>query len=150
MTLDEITQQQLTEPEKESILAHAVDLHLRGSEEADHEGFNVVEKSGLKVKHLFRITVEGKPAGVIYLLPFADLPGHFEMTILIHETFRGRHLTGEAVSLLESFMRSRMGDARAVCAKVHEHSPLRRELTEFLLRHGYSYEPAHLAFIKSL
>ncbi len=150
MTLDEITQQQLTDQEKESILAHAVDLHLRGSEEADHEGFNVVEKNGLQVKRLFRIKEEGKPAGIMYLLPFRDLSGHFEMTILIHEAFRGRHLTGEAVSLLENFMRTRMVDARAVCAKVHEHSPLRRELTEFLLRHGYRYEPAHLAFIKSL
>ena len=150
VTLNAINQHDLTASERESILAHAVDLHLLGSDEVDHEGFDIVEEKGSNVSHLFRITHDGQPAGVVYLLPFANLPGHYEMTILIHPGFRGRHLTAEAVSLLESFVRTSVAGARGLCATVREHNPLRGELTEFLLRHGYRYVPQHLAFIKAL
>lgn len=148
--LKEITQGELTEAERASILGHAVDLHLLGSDEADHEGFDIIESRGERVRHLFRIVHEGKSAGVMYVVPFAGLAGHYEMTILIHDEFRGKHLTSDAVSQLETILRSRMKDAQALCAIVREHNPLRRELTEFLLRHGYRYVPDHLAFIKKL
>jgi len=150
VTLNAISQHDLTASERESVLAHAVELHLLGSDEADHEGFDIAEEKGSNVTHLLRITRDGQPAGIMYLLPFADLPGHYEMTILIHPEFRGRHLTAEAVSLLENFVRTSVAGARGLCATVREHNPLRAELTEFLLRHGYRYVPQQLAFIKTL
>jgi hypothetical protein len=148
--LHEIRQQQLTDFEKQSVLAHAVDLHLVGSDEADHAGFELIEARAETVLHLFRITFDNKPAGILYLLPLANIPDHVEMTVLIYEGFRGKHITAEAVGQLESFLSSKRAGPLTLCATVREHNPLRKELTAFLLRHGYHYSSEHMSFVKKL
>jgi len=146
--LQEITQLQLTAFEKESILSHAVDLHLVGTDEADDAGFDLIDAKAEGVTHLFRITVDGKNAGVIYVLPFRNLPQHYEMTILIYASHRGQHITAEAVSQLERVMKS--GGKATLCATVREHNPMRQELTRFLLKQGYAYDSEQMAFMKKL
>jgi len=148
--LEEIQSKDLTTEERQSILTHAVDLHLLGSDEKVDVGFEILEHRETGVKHLFRIKSDHANAGIIYVFPFGYVPGHLEMTILIHESFRGRHLTSEAVSALESFLASRSQTALLLCATVRDHHPLRKELTEFLLKHGYQYAPEHQAFIKKI
>jgi hypothetical protein len=148
VVLLEITQRQLTDFEKESILNHAIDLHLLGSDETDNAGFDIIEAKADKVKHLFRITLQGENIGVMYVLPFKDLDHHFEMTILIYEKFRGKHITADAVSQLETRMKSIA--KVTLCATVREHNPLRQDLTKLLLRLGYTYSPEHMAFMKKL
>jgi hypothetical protein len=148
--IQEIRQHQLTEFEKQSILDHAVDLHLVGSDEADHAGFELIEARAETVLHLFRITFENKPAGILYLLPLAKIRDHVEMTVLVYEAFRGKHITAEVVGQLESFLSSGRASSVSLCATVREHNPLRKELTAFLLRHGYQYSSEHMSFIKKL
>lgn len=148
--LMEISQEHLTQTEKESILAHAVDLHLLGSDEADHAGFDLIRGTEDRLKHLLRIRSDGHDVGIMYVLPFDNRPDHYEMTILVHDRFRGKHITGDAVSRLEEFVRSAANVPVVLCATVREHHPLRRELTDFLLRHGYSYSPERMTFDKRL
>ena len=148
IALQEITQPQLTAFEKESILNHAVDLHLVGTDEADDAGFDLIDAKAEGVTHLFRITVDGKNAGVMYVLPFRNLPQHYEMTILIYPSHRGRHITAEAVSQLEQLMKSQ--GTVTLCATVREHNPMRQELTSFLIKQGYRYNSEQMAFLKRL
>ena len=148
IALQEISQQQLTAFEKESILNHAVDLHLVGTDEPDDAGFDLIEAKAKGVTHLFRITADGKNAGVMYVLPFRDLPQHYEMTILIYASHRGQHITAEAVSQLERVMKS--GGKVTLCATVREHNPMRQELTSFLLKQGYAYNSEQMAFMKKV
>ncbi len=148
IALQEISQLQLTAFEKESILSHAVDLHLVGTDEADDAGFDLIDAKAEGVTHLFRITVDGKNAGVIYVLQFRNLPQHYEMTILIYPSHRGQHITTDAVSQLERVMKLR-GQV-TLCATVREHNPMRQELTRFLLKQGYQYNSEQMAFVKKL
>jgi hypothetical protein len=148
--LHEIDQQELTSFEKQSILDHAVELHLVGSDEADHAGFELIDAKADTVLHLFRITFDNEPAGLLYLLPLGAVPDHIEMTVLIHETFRGKHLTSEVVAQIEHFLSSKHAGTITLCATVREHNPLRKELTAFLLRHGYQYSPEYMSFVKTL
>ena len=148
IALQEISQQQLSAFEKESILRHAVDLHLVGTDEPDDAGFDLIEARAANVKHLFRIVSEGSNAGVMYVQPFRDLPQHYEMTILILPGHRGKHITAEAVSQLERQMKTQ-GNV-TLCATVREHNPMRQELTNLLLKQGYQYNSTQMAFTKVL
>ncbi len=148
--LEEIRSRDLTAQEKEAILAHAADLHLLGSDEMVDVGFDLLAEKETEVKHLLRIKSDGASAGVIYVFPFGSVHDHLEMTILIHEPFRGRHLTSQAVSALESYLASRSRSPFSLCAVVRDHNPLRKELTAFLIKHGFQYIPAHGAFIKKI
>lgn len=148
IALQEIRQQQLSVFEKESILSHAVDLHLVGTDEADDAGFDLIEARADSVTHLFRITLDGNPVGVMYVQPFRNLPHHYEMTILIHPGHRGKHITAEAVSQLERQMKAQGNVTQ--CATVREHNPMRQELTNLLLKLGYEYNPSLMAFVKQL
>jgi hypothetical protein len=149
ITLQAITQQQLTSFEKQSILDHAVDLHLIGSDEADHAGFDLIEARAENITNLFRVLSQGDSVGVLYVQPFKNLPYHLEITILIHTHHRGKHITGDAVSQLESLLKQN-SKAATLCAAVREHNPLRHELTSFLLKHGYQYNTEHMTFMKRL
>jgi len=149
IALSEINQHQLTDPEKESILNHAIDLHLLGSDEADHAGFDIIEARA-DVKYMFRLTQDGEKVGVMYILPFKNLPDHYEMTILIHDEHRGKHITADAVSQVEATLKRLLGGKATLCATVREHNPMRQELTNFLLKHGYIYNTHHMAFMKTL
>lgn len=150
IVLQEIRASDLSPQEKQSILSHAVDLHLLGSDEMVDVGFDILAQKETNVSHLFRIKLENENAGVMYLFPFAGLKDHLEMTILIHEPFRGKHLTVEAVSSLEKLLASRSQSSLSVCATVRDHNPLRKELTGFLSKQGYQYKPEHQAFIKKI
>ncbi len=150
LALEEVRAKDLTPQEKQSILSHAVDLHLLGSDEMVDVGFDILAERETNVKYLFRIKLDNENAGVMYLFPFASLKDHVEMTILIHEPFRGKHLTVEAVSSLEKLLSSRSQSSLSLCATVRDHNPLRKELTGFLLKQGYEYKPEHQAFIKNI
>jgi hypothetical protein len=149
ITLQEISQQQLTQFEKQSILDHAVDLHLVGSDETDHAGFDLIEAKAEIVSNLFRVVSGNESVGLLYVLPFKNLQCHLEMTILIHASHRGQHITADAVSELEKVIKPEDGGV-TLCATVREHNPLRHELTHFLLKHGYQYNSEHMAFMKKL
>ncbi len=148
--LEKIRSKDLTAEEKQSILVHAADLHLLGSDELVDVGFDILAQRDTSVKHLLRIKSDADNAGIIYVFPFRDVPHHFEMTILLHEHFRGQHLTSQAVSTLENFLLAESPSSLSLCATVRDHNPLRKELTGFLLRHGYEYKPEHEAFIKKI
>jgi RimJ/RimL family protein N-acetyltransferase len=150
LVLEDISPQQLSPEERQSILSHAVDLHLLGSDENVDVGFDLLAQKTSDVKHVFRVRSGNEHVGVLYLFPFRDLPGHLEMTILIHEPYRGRHFTSDVVSALERFLTSRFSTPLALCATIRDHNPLRKELTAFLQKHGYRYEPGHEAFIKRI
>ena len=150
LVLEEIRSKDLTAEEKQSILSHAVDLHLLGSDEHVDVGFDILAQRETNVRHLLRIKSDNANAGVIYVFPFSKVPNHFEMTILIHESFRGQHLTSQAVSSLENFLVSKSPTSLSLCATVRDHNPYRKELTGFLLRQGYEYKPEHAAFVKKL
>jgi|SRR5713226_4390113 len=148
--LEAISPQDLSSQEKDSILAHAIDLHLVGSDDADSVGFDIVEKKSTSVLHLLRV-VDGKQhVGVVYLLPVTSAPDMAEMTVLIYPEYRGKHYTAAMVDHIEKFLRNQSAKLSALCATVHDHNPMRKELTEFLLRHGYSYSPGHRMFVKQL
>ena len=150
LVLEEARASDLTAEERQSILQHATDLHLLGSDEKVDVGFDILAQRESAVKHLFRLKVDNTNAGVIYVFSFGDLSNHFEMTILIHEAFRGKHFTAEAVSSLEALLASRSTGSLSLCATVRDHNPLRKELTGFLQKHGYEYNPQHTAFIKMI
>ena len=150
VVLEEIRSKDLMAEEKEAILAHAADLHLLGSDDMVDVGFDLLAEKETSVKHLLRIKSDGANAGVIYVFPFGSVPGHLEMTILLYSTFRGQHLTSQAVSSLENFLSSKSSGNLFLCATVRDHNPLRQELTSFLLKHGYEYKPEHEAFIKKI
>ena len=107
ITLLKIRQQQLTHFEKQSILDHAVDLHLIGSDEADHAGFDLIEAKAESVTNVFRVLSNGESVGIMYVQPFKDLPDHHEMTVLIHTNHRGKHITADAVSQLEALLKQK-------------------------------------------
>ncbi len=150
VTLEEIQSRDLTQTEKDSILAHAIDLHLIGSDEAEHVGFDIIAQKETNVKHLLRIKHENQHVGVIYLFPLGNFTNHLEMTILVHEPFRGRHFTAEAVGQVESMLAAKYPSPISLCATVQDHNPMRKELTNFLLKHSYHYEPQHSVFIKKI
>ena len=150
LVLEEVQANKLTAEEKQSILQHATDLHLLGSDEKVDVGFDILAHRESAVKYLFRLKVDNTNAGVIYVFPFGDLSNHFEMTILIHEIFRGKHFTSEAISSLETLLASRYPTLLSLCATVRDHNPLRKELIGFLQKHGYEYNPQHSAFIKKI
>lgn len=150
IALEPITPKDLTPQEKDSILSHAIDLHLVGSDEADSVGFDIVEKKSTNVLHLFRVVDGKKHVGVVYLLPVQSADDLAEMTVLIYPEFRGKHYTASLVEQIEQFMRKRSTRLEGLCASVHDHNPMRKELTEFLLRHGYGYSPEHRMFLKRL
>ncbi len=150
VTLTEIAQSNLTAFERESILAHAVDLHLLSSDEADLKAFDILAPDTGRRSRLFRINSGAEAAGILYVMPFEALPGQQEMTILIHPPFRGRHIASAAVAALEGRIRNDIPGTRSLCASVREHNPLRRELTDFLTREGYRYDPGHMVFVKPL
>lgn len=150
IVLEEIRARDLTPAERHSILSHAVDLHLLGSDEMVDVGFDILAEEETNIEHLFRIKSDNENVGVMYLFPFANLRDHLEMTILIHESFRGKHFTLEAVSSLEKLLTSRSPSSLSLCATVRDHNPLRKELIGFLLKQGYEYNPAHAAFIKRI
>ena len=149
LKIQEINRQQLTPVEKESILQHAIDLHLIGSDDVEDPGFDIVEQGSERVKHILRLIVDHQNVGVMYVHE-GKVDRHFEMTILVHHEFRGRHLTAEAVDALEKFMLNRTDRPVYLCAAVHDHNPFRRELTSFLLRHDYAYSPTVQMFVKVL
>jgi hypothetical protein len=148
--LQEIQSSELSVHEKESILNHAIDLHLLGSDDVTDPGFDLVDRGSSRVRHLFRILNDNKHAGVVYVFPFGERPHRYQMTMLIYEKFRGRHLTSQAVDALEAFLAERYGEPIELCAEVREHNPLRHELTAFLQKHGYAYSSADRAFVKSV
>ena len=150
LRLHEIKASELTTQEKDSILSHAIELHLLGSDEVDDPGFDIVEQSVTKVKHILRIQDNGNFVGVMYIFPVAGAKERLEMTILIHEMFRGKHYTTSAVDEAEKFISSRYPNPTYVCASVREHNPLRQELTEFLMRHGYEYAAKEQLFTKQI
>jgi hypothetical protein len=145
--LKPIVSKDLTSMERESILAHAIDLHLVGSDDADSAGFDIVEKGSPDV-HLLRSVEQGKTVGVTYLLPVPGTSDKLEMTILIFPEFRGKHYTAPMVDAIEGFMRAGKLQRGTLCAAVHDHNPMRKELTEFLLRHGYAYSSELRMFMK--
>jgi hypothetical protein len=147
LVLEEIRSRDLTVEEKEAILAHAADLHLLGSDEDVDVGFDLLTEKETEVEYLLRIKSDGANAGVIYVFPFGKIPNHLEMTILLYPPFRGQHLTSQAVSSLENYLSSKTSNL-FLCATVRDHNPLRKELTGFLLKHGYDYRPEHGAFVK--
>ena len=150
LVLEEVRANDLTPQEKQSILSHAVDLHLLGSDDMVDVGLDILAQKETNVTHLFRIKLDNENAGVMYLFPFAGLKDHLEMTILIHEPFRGKHLTVEAVSSLEKLLASSSPASLSLCATVRDHNPLRKELIGFLMKQGYQYRPEHQAFIKKI
>ena len=150
VVIESIQTSELSDQEKESILAHAIDLHLVGSDDADSIGFDLVEKKSTTVQHILRVTSEGKPLGVVYLLPVPSSPDRLEMTVLVHEEYRGKHYTAPIVEKIEEFLRISTSKTFALCAAVHDHNPMRHELTQFLLRHGYSYDSVKAMFVKLL
>ncbi|MBI4546627.1 MAG: hypothetical protein HY707_01500 [Ignavibacteriae bacterium] len=149
LKLQELTPAELTIQEKESILNHAIDLHLIGSDEVDDPGFDIVEKGSPRAVHILRLVNINQHVGIMYILQ-REAENHFEMTILVHKEFRGKHLTADAVDALEQFMSRTHKSPVYLCASVREHNPLRHELTAFLLRHGYTYSSEEQAFIKQV
>ena len=148
--LEPITPKGLTPQEKDSILSHAIDLHLVGSDEADSVGFDIVERKSTNVLHLLR-ALDGKNyVGVVYVLPVPGANDMAEMTVLIYPEFRGKHYTALMVEQIEQFLGTHGRKPPTLCAAVHDHNPMRKELTEFLLRHGYTYSPEHRMFVKRL
>ena len=150
INLKPISAKDLTAQEKDSILSHAIDLHLVGSDEADSVGFDIVEKRSTNVLHFLRVFDGPQVIGVAYLLPVLNEPAMIEMTVLIFPAFRGKHYTAPMVESIEQFLHNHHPTSIALCAVVHDHNPMRRELTEFLLRHGYRYSPQHSMFVKKL
>ena len=148
--LQEISSIDLSSQEKSSILQHAIDLHLLGSDEVNDPGFDIVEKGSSRVKHLFRINSNGKNVGVLYLFSFNEVNNQFEITILVHQEFRGKHIAGEAMKVLESFVLEKYRKPIHLFASVREHNPLRKELTTLLIRYGYKYSSELQAFTKQL
>lgn len=148
--LEPISAKDLTPQEKESILSHAIDLHLVGSDDADSVGFDLVERKSTTVLHLLRIVDGNKHIGIVYLLPVPNSENMVEMTVLIFPEFRGKHYTSPMVESIEKFLQVRSPNPLTLCAAVHEHNPMRRELTEFLLRHGYVYSSTQRMFLKQL
>jgi len=148
--LNPISVKELTRVEQESILEHAIDLHLVGSDDADSVGFDIVEKRSTTVLHLLRAVDDEKSVGVVYVLPVRGAKDLVEMTVLIFSEFRGKHYTGSLVDAVETFLRENHTATLSLGAAVHDHNPMRNELTDFLLRHGYSYSPAHRLFVKPL
>jgi hypothetical protein len=150
LNLQEIRPSDLKAEEKQSILQHAIDLHLLGSDEVDDPGFDIVAKGSNEMEHILRITDDGDNVGVVYIFPFRAVTHYFEMTILIHDRFRGKHLTALSVGAVERYMTDHHQKPLSLCASVRDHNPLKQELTAFLLRHGYSYSSMHRMFIKSI
>jgi hypothetical protein len=146
--LEPLSVKDLTSREKDSILTHAIDLHLVGSDDADSVGFDIVEKRSSEVLHILRANDGGQSIGIAYLLPLANRSDMVEMTVLVFPEFRGRHYTASLVDALESFLKQQFAKPPALCAAVHDHNPMRKELSDFLLRHGYSYSPEHRVFVK--
>lgn len=148
--LNSISTEDLTLKEKESILSHAIDLHLVGSDDADSAGFDIVENRSANVLRLLRVADSNLSIGVVYLLPVARSADMVEMTVLIFPEFRGKHYTAPMVDAVEQLMRQQHGKSNTLCAAVHDHNPMRKELTEFLLRHGYAYSMDYRLFVKQL
>jgi hypothetical protein len=142
--------QDLTQQEKDSILAHAIDLHLVGSDDADSVGFDIVEKGSANVLHILRAIDGTERIGIAYILPLAGHTDMVEMTVLIFPEYRGKHYTGPLVSAIENFLKQQSPNPPTLCAAVHDHNPMRKELSEFLLRHGYTYSSQHRLFTKRL
>lgn len=136
--------------EKDSILSHAIDLHLVGSDDADSIGFDIVEKQATQVLHILRAKDGDQNIGIAYVLPLASKRDMVEMTVLLFPEFRRKHYTAPLVDALESFLRLQYSTPPMLCAAVHDHNPMRKELTEFLLRHGYTYSSDHRLFLKRL
>lgn len=140
----------LTRQERESILAHAIDLHLVGSDEADSVGFDLVEKRSTAVAYLLRVVDGSEHVGVAYVMPAVGHPTLLEMTVLVHEAFRGRHYAGSMIELVEQYLRNASREKIFLGAAVHEHVPMRQQLTGLLLRHGFSYSSQHGMFVKQI
>lgn len=148
--LETISLKDLLPQEKESILSHAIDLHLVGSDDADSIGFDIVERKSTNVLSFLRVLDGEKRIGVVYLLPVVNEPNMVEMTVLIHPEFRGKHYTAPMVESIEQFLKNTSPKVPMLCAAVHDHNPMRKELTEFLLRRGYVYSLEHRVFLKRL
>ncbi len=148
--LEPVTPKDLTPQEKDSILSHAIDLHLVGSDEADSVGFDIVGEKSTNVLHLLRVVEARKHIGVVYLLPVPNAKDMAEMTVLIYPEFRGKRFTSVMVEQIERFVKAHSPRTPTLCASVHAHNPMRNELTEFLLRHGYAYSSEHRMFLKRL
>lgn len=150
LRLEPLSYNDLTPREKEFILAYAIDLHLVGSDDADSVGFDIVEKPSAEVLHLLRAVDGNSTVGVAYLLPVSGSKNMVEMTVLVFPECRGKHYTALLVNAIEQFMRDRHSQPPVLCAAVHDHNPMRKELSEFLMRHGYGYSSVHRFFTKRL
>lgn len=148
--LNPISVKELTPREQQSILDHAIDLHLVGSDDADSVGFDIVEKRSTNVLHLLRAVDGEQSVGVVYILPVAGAKELLEMTVLIFPEFRGKHYTTSLVDAVETLLKEKGSTALSLGAAVHEHNPMRKELVDFLLRRGYSFSPSNRMFVKRL
>ena len=148
--LKPISTNDLTFQEKESILNHAIDLHLVGSDNVDSAGFDIVEKGSKDVLQMLRVLDQKESIGVVYLLPVEKSREKVEMTVLVFPEFRGKHYTAPIVDAVEQFLEQQRGTISVLGAAVHDHNPMRKELTGFLIRHGYVYAPEQRLFVKKL
>lgn len=148
--LEPLSAKDLSPQEKDSILTHAIDLHLVGSDDADSVGFDIVERGSADVLHILRAKDTDKNIGIVYILPVRGQTDMVEMTMLIFPEFRGKHYTTLLVDAVENFLKRESSKPPTLCAAVHDHNPMRKELSEFLFRHGYTYSFPHRLFIKRL
>ena len=149
--LKAISVDDLTPVEQQSILSHAVDLHLVGSDDADSVGFDIVGNRSTKVSHLLRALDGDKSVGIAYVLPVASAKDLLEITVLIFPEHRGKHYMASLVSAVETLLEKQKESSHLLLgAAVHEHNPMRKELTDFLLRHGYDFSSEHRMFVKRL
>jgi hypothetical protein len=150
INLEPLSAKDLSPQEKDSILTHAIDLHLVGSDDADSVGFDLVERGSAEVLHILRVKDDGKSIGIVYIMPVPGQTDMVEITVLIFPDFRGKHYTSLFLDAVENFLKRQSSKPLTLCAAVHDHNPLRKELSEFLLRHGYTYSSQHRLFMKRL